>query len=140
VTDVLRSDVDPDAACNVRLDFLSGNPPRDFDWLITNPPYVIPYNGGTATASDFARKALEYQADRSSHSPECPCGVAMLLRLSWLEPCQEREDIFRKSPPTDVLILPRVQFIHAPGSNNMTSAWVVWDPARKGQQTVRWAV
>jgi hypothetical protein len=129
VTDVLRSDVDPDAACNVRLDFLSGNPPRDFDWLITNPPYVIPYNGRTATASDFVRRALQYSCG----------GVAMLLRLSWLEPCQEREDIFRKSPPTDVLILPRVQFINAPGSNNMTSVWVIWDHARKGETTtMRW--
>jgi hypothetical protein len=126
---VILSDVDPMSAMEEEFDFLSDEAVFDFqDWIVTNPPYVIPYNGRTATASDFVRRALQYNCG----------GVAMLLRLSWLEPCQEREDIFRKSPPTDVLILPRVQFIHAPGSNNMTSAWVIWDHARKGETTMRW--
>lgn len=104
-----------------------------FDAIITNPPYTIPYKNGKATAADFARRALEYQG-------RLGCLVAMLLRLTWLEPTQEREDLFREHPPTDVLILRRVQFIRSDIQNMCTSAWIIWDPAREGQQTVRWAV
>jgi hypothetical protein len=127
---VILTDVDPDSAREEHCDFLQCIFPTEDDWIVTNWPYSIPYNGGTATASDFTRIALK-QHDR---------GLAALYRLSWLEPCKEREDIFREHPPTDVLMLPRVHYINAPGSNNMTSAWVIWDPARAGQQTVRWAV
>ena len=139
---VILTDVDPDSAREEEFDFLSSEAVFDFqDWIVTNPPYVIPHwRNGTATASDFVREALAYQKDRAQASAMTPCGVAMLLRLSWLEPCKEREDIFREHPPTDVLILPRVHYINAPGSNNMTSAWVIWDPTRQGQQTVRWAL
>lgn len=140
---VVLTDVDPDSAREAHFDFigpywvndfqgLPGSPEWasvDFDWILSNFPYSIPYDNGTATATDFTRRALEMD-----------CGLAALYRLSWLEPCKEREDIFRDYPPTDVLILPRVHYINAPGSNNMTSAWVIWDPAKRGEQTVRWAV
>lgn len=129
---VILTDVDPDSAREEHHDFLANEHSADFyDWIVSNFPYSIPYGNGTATATDFTRIALANSSD---------CGLAALYRLSWLEPCKEREDIFRDHPPTDVLILPRVHYINAPGSNNMTSAWVIWDPAREGQQTVRWAV
>lgn len=84
--------------------------------IITNPPYSIP----GATASDFVRKALEY-------TPY----VAMLLRLSWLEACEDRKSIFAEQPPAEVWILPRVKF-EGPntngGSPSSTSAWFIWKP------------
>ena len=82
------------------------------DWIVTNPPYKT----GSHTATDFVRHALNLGLS-----------VAMLLRLTWLEPCADRVDILTEDPPTDVLILPRVNFIGAPGSNPCTSAWLVWD-------------
>lgn len=84
--------------------------------IVTNPPYTIP----GATAADFVRRALEY-------TPY----VAMLLRLSWLEACEDRKSIFAEQPPAEVWILPRVKF-EGPntngGSPSSTSAWFIWKP------------
>jgi methylase of polypeptide subunit release factors len=126
------SDIDPDAVCvhddeNGYREFSDTS--RDFmttafqftpNWIITNPPY----RSGELTATDFVRRARGYG-----------CSVAMLLRLTWLEPCADRIDILIKNPPTDVLILPRVNFIGAPGSNPCTSAWVIWDRFNRGHGT-----
>lgn len=119
------------------VDFLNDVHPGDlsltsldtYDWIVSNPPYTIPYKNGKATAADFVEQALMYR-----------CRVAMLLRLTWLEPTLDREELFRENPPTDVLILRRVQYLNSGSQNMCTSAWVIWDPAREGQQTVRWAV
>ena len=82
-------------------------------WIITNPPYSTEL----CTATDIIRHALT----------EFPLShVAMLVRLAWLEPCDERADILLNDPPTDVLVLPRVNYIGAPSSNNQTSVWVIW--------------
>lgn len=94
------------------------------NWIVSNPPY----RWGPYTATDFVRHALEIAVD----------GVAMLLRLSWLEPCEERVDLFRSDPPKDLLILPRVHYLGAPGSNNQTSVWCIWEGERARQPVVVW--
>lgn len=140
VDSYLGTDIDPDAtsltfagnelpqSLSKPIDFLSTPVGRCGsyvpDWTITNPPYRM----GDLTATDFVRHAL---AGRSS--------VAMLLRLTWLEPCADRVGILTEDPPTDVLILPRVNFIGAPGSNPCTSAWVIWDRSHYSKGTrVHW--
>lgn len=93
-------------------------------WIVTNPPYKT----GRVGASDFVRRALTGNGS-----------VAMLVRLTWLEPCADRVDILTNTPPSDVLILPRVNFIGSPGSNPCTSAWVIWDRSRYFKGTsVHW--
>ena len=58
----------------------------------------------------------------------------MLLRLSWLEPCNDRAQIFRADPPVRLIILPRISF-RGPGgrgkgrTDSVTSAWMVWGVA-----------
>jgi len=106
-----------------------------FDCMITNTPYLIPYPAfanGKADAADFVRRALRYQ-ERND------CLIAMLLRLTWLEPADNRDEIFRLHPPSDVLILKRVHYLNSRHQNMATSCWVVWDPSKQGQ-TVRWAL
>lgn len=85
-------------------------------WIVTNPPYTT----DQCTATDIVRHALELAT----------VGVAMLLRLSWLEPCDDRVDLLMTDPPTDYIILPRVNYIGAPSGNNQTSVWCVWDRRR----------
>ena len=92
------------------------------NWIITNPPYQL----ANATAADFVRHALTGSAS-----------VAMLLRLTWLEPCRDRVDILTLNPPTDLLILPRVHYINAANSNPCTSVWVIWDRNATGSR-VSW--
>lgn len=121
VTAYAGTDIDPDACANP-VDFFG----RVFvfnGWVVTNPPYRV----GDKTATDFVRHALNGSAS-----------VAMLLRLTWLEPCRDRVDILTNNPPTDVLILPRVHYIGAPASNNCMSCWVIWDRNHAGSR-VSWA-
>ena len=127
----LGTDIDPDAIAGrwdrgyselVRwwgpFDFLndSSSPGCKANWIVTNPPYNTP----TGTATDFVRKAIEYRSEGNVQN------IAMLLRLSWMEPCDERKDIWSQTPPSDVLVLPRVHYVGAGNSNSQTSAWFIW--------------
>jgi hypothetical protein len=123
VLGVLASDIDPDSPYP-RRDFMGAMAP-EAQAIVTNPPYTTP----DYTAADFVRRALEI-------TPR----VAMLLRLSWLEPCGDRAGIFATSPPSEVWILPRVDFdgpnVGGANSNGATSAWFIWGT---GEGTVvRW--
>lgn len=132
---VEASDFDP-ASPYRTLDFLSPPGTPGFEQvrsryegigaIVTNPPYTIP----GATAADFVRRALEL-TDR----------VAMVLRLPWLEPCDDRLSLFRHQPPRAVWILPRVHFEGPnidPGkrANGATSAWFIW--CTEELETIRW--
>ena len=94
-------------------------------WIITNPPYRV----GNLTAADFVRRAL-HSGGRS---------VAMLLTLRWLEACEDRADLLIDNPPTDILIIGRVQFIGSGKGNTLPSVWFVWDENRQGEPTrIQW--
>lgn len=121
VNDVLRTDIIPSpghdvSARGVGLDFVDPEEPHRYwpGWVVTNPPYRTA-RGDHAT--DFVDMALRV-AGR---------GVAMLLRVGWIEPCDDRAVLFMEDPPTDYVVLPRVNYIGAPSSNNQTSVWFVWD-------------
>lgn len=84
----------------------------DIDWVITNPPYIQP------TCSQIIEKAFE----------KANVGIAMLLRLTYLEPCENRAEFLKKYPLSDLLIVnPRPKFrLDKKGSDNATVAWFVW--------------
>jgi len=88
------------------------NPGIRPDWVITNPPYKQPdCDRIIQNAWDFADE-----------------GIAMLLRLSYLEPCQNRAKFLKEANLTNLIIFnPRPQFI--PGkkaTDSSTVAWFVW--------------
>jgi len=141
VTHYLGTDIDPDADSfhwsrgrgrgtdMPARDFLVEEPFAGVDWYVSNPPFVIKVDGRTVMASDFVKKMLSTGAS-----------VAMLLRLTMLEPCKDRAQILFDDPPTDLLILPRVHYINAKNQNNCTSAWFIWDRERgeKGRTLTTW--
>jgi hypothetical protein len=98
-----------------------------FDLAIFNPPFVV--------GASFIRHALEQRRKRAT--------VAALLRLSFAEPCKEKEThvdrrlIFEAQPP-DIFILPeRPRFRgEDEGTDSVTAAWFVWGPGRTG--VTRW--
>ena len=83
-----------------------------YDWCVTNPPFV--------EASKILPLAWQH-AEK---------GVAMLLRLSYLEPCSDRADWLKEYADnlTNVIIFnPRPRFREGiSGSDNVTVAWLVW--------------
>lgn len=134
--DFFMSDVDPESGCH-QSDFLALRDRRDEVpdeiryandpfVIITNPPYSIP----GSTAADFVRIALEY-------TPY----VAMLLRMTWTEKCEDRADIFDTRPPHEIrAISPRVPF-EGPAMDgkkqapNGISAWFIWQRANETSHT-----
>jgi hypothetical protein len=78
------------------------------DWVVSNPPFSCcqPIIAG---AFSVARR-----------------GVAMLLRLSYLEPCNNRADFLSANPPS-LIVLPRISFTGDGKTDNVTCAWFVWD-------------
>lgn len=84
------------------------------DWVITNPPYNA--------AAFIVPRAIK----------TARVGVAMLLRISFLEPCQNREWL-RDTPPTRLIVVgdPRPSFRlnkHGKrGTDSATVAWMIWD-------------
>lgn len=107
---VLTNDLDPLATADRHEDasvpdFWSG---QSVDWVVTNPPFSCcsPIIVGAFRA---ARK-----------------GIAMLLRLSYLEPCKDRAEFLAEHPPS-LIVLPRISFTGDGKTDNVTCAWMVWD-------------
>lgn len=110
---VFLNDVDPDApaAWNHRdarhRGLWEGTP---FDWCVTNPPF--------AHAGQMEQHALDHAR----------IGVALFLRLSFLEVCQGREFLVAE-PPQRVISLPRIRF-RGQGTDKVSCAWLVWSRER----------
>lgn len=86
------------------------------DWTITNPPFKV--------ATPIVENALRYSR----------AGVAMLLRLTWLEPTRDRADLLGRCPPTKLIVLPRYSFTGDGKTDSVTCAWMVWE--RKATGTI----
>ena len=92
------------------------------DWIITNPPFAL--------AELFLARALE----------EAACGVALLVRASWLEGLGRYEAIFSRNPPSTVAIfserVPMCKGRWDPeGSTATAYAWLVWDKTKRKRGT-----
>jgi hypothetical protein len=61
----------------------------------------------------------------------------MLLRLSYLEPTEDRGAWLNSHPPTDLIVLPRISFTGNGKTDSVTCAWIVW---RKQCNTQRIAI
>ncbi len=80
------------------------------DWIVTNPPF--------SQAIPILQAAMAYGR------------VAMLLRLSFLEPTQAREEFLMQCPPSRVHVMPRTSFTSDGKTDSVTVMWAVWDWTR----------
>lgn len=53
--------------------------------------------------------------------------LALLLRLSWMEPTEDRGPWLRDHPPTSAIVLPRTDYRGNGKTDSVTSAWFLWD-------------
>ncbi len=90
---VYSSDVHPYGFGAVRDFLFPGDEPR-FDWIITNPPFVL--------GEEFALTAVE----RARY------GVAMFTRLAFLEGQGRFARLFSKRPPTSILQFTERPILH----------------------------
>ena len=78
------------------------------DLVITNPPFDV--------AFDIAVQAYE----------AVTLGMVLLLRLSWLEPTDDRGPWLKLHPPTRQITLPRYDWRGDGRTDSVTSAWFLW--------------
>ena len=95
------------------VDFLHADAYGAFDWVITNPPFN--------DSAEFVLKALRIAGT----------GVAMFVRLTWLESVGRYETIFRDYPPTQLAIFAERVPLHKdqwkPDGDTLTAyIWLVW--------------
>jgi hypothetical protein len=93
------------------------------DWVITNLPFTW---------------ASEILANAWAHADK---GVAMLLRLTFLEPTRKRAGLLRSiAPHMSHLIVfsqPRPSFTGNGRTDSTTTAWFVWQTAHDPRQGVK---
>lgn len=88
------------------------------DWIVTNPPFSV---------------APQIIPIAYSHASK---GIAMLLRLSYLEPVENRGEWLNRHPPNMLIVLPRISFTGDGKTDNVTCAWMVWKKDAKWQQII----
>lgn len=105
-TDIQTADIDP--AHNPQ--YLADAKTLKFsaNWVVTNPPFN--------QALPILKNCLN-QADT---------GVAMLLRVTFLEPTLDRGPFWQKHPPAKILHLPRISFTGDGNNDSAHAAWFVW--------------
>lgn len=114
---------------NSGIDFLTYEPNRKFDTIITNPPFK------------FAQQFVEHSLELASHY------VIMFCKIQFLETV-ERKKMFAEHPPKFVYVFSRrvSPWINGkelnengkPWSSPMCFAWYVWEIGYTGETTVRW--
>lgn len=87
-------------------------------WIVTNPPYKL--------ANDFVKHGLKLIAN-DRHSS----GMALLLRLSFLEGQKRYKEIFKDNPPRDVLVFSKRMTLwrgdqERAGNGTTAYAWFIW--------------
>jgi hypothetical protein len=77
-------------------------------FCITNPPF--------SQAHVFMKEAYKLATT----------GIALLVRLSFLEPCEGRDKFLASNPPSQIIVMPRVSFTGDGKSDSVTCAWLIW--------------
>lgn len=117
---VLTNDVDPGMPTDMHADialpenwvkYVNDGDVCVFDWIISNPPF--------SKAHEIVPLAVE----------NARIGVAMLLRLSFLEPVEKKQPraaFLESTPPQMMIVLPRISFTGDGKTDSVTCAWFVW--------------
>ena len=114
--DIKTLDIRGDSLADIKADYLSWTPDKQYDLIISNPPFYL--------AIDFIRKALQDVKDGGL--------VIMLLRLNFLG-SQERLPFWKDNMANAAFVhSKRMKFIAGKSGDSCEYAHFVW---QKGNQT-----
>lgn len=89
---------------------------QEVDWVATNPPFSL----ATQILTEIRKRGIR---------------LALLLRVTALEPTDDRAVWLKTDQPSDLILMPRGSFSGG-GSDTVTTIWFVWrDPAPRQQPT-----
>lgn len=117
---VCTNDIDPAMPSDFHRDMAAPESwvTTSFEWVISNPPFSL---APQIVPLAFASASV---------------GIAMLLRLSFLEPVENRGAWLNANPPTHLIVLPRISFTGDGKTDNVTCAWMVWRKHDQGTITI----
>jgi len=125
IADVLRQQPN---VLHVETNDLDPSTPCDSHEDASRPEYWLSLTQRTHNRPDVAITNLPFnQADAI-----VPLAVqsvrlfATILRLSWLEPTNGRQEFLRCAPPDKLIVLPRHDFKGQGATDSVTSAWFLW--------------
>jgi hypothetical protein len=115
---VITNDIDPSRQTDYHCDatkeeFWEATKNLELDWVVTNPPDTL------------AHKIIPHAFKAAAK------GIAMYVRLSYLEPCSNRAQWLSENPPDRIICLPRFSFTGDKKTDTMTRVWLVWDKTAK---------
>jgi hypothetical protein len=105
---VFTNDINPHRKTDTHLDVTREWPVGRVPWVASNIPFKH--------ANVIAPRAVENASE----------GVALILRISFLEPTKKRQDFLLAHPPTRIIVLPRYSFTGNKKTDSVTAAWFVW--------------
>lgn len=74
----------------------------------------------------LSNPTFEDMLEIAQHALPTACyGMALLGRVTWLEPTDDRDEWLMRNPPTRAIVLPRWNF-RGVGSDSATCAWFLW--------------
>ncbi len=124
---VITNNINPDLSTDYHQDVsiqVGWQRLPDVNWVISTPPYskaptIIP---------------LAYEKVKT--------GIIMLLKLSYLEPCQDRVEWLIEQPPTKLICIPQILSSNKRDSDSTALAWFVWlkDPSIKIRQPLTFII
>lgn len=119
--DALAFDIDPALGQTVR-DARTGRYPTA-EAFVTNPPFN--------QAAEIIPNLVEQSRVGAAEV------VAALLRLTFLEPAQNRAAWLAANPPTRVYVCPRTSFTGDGKTDSVTCAWMIWEPEHGDGQVIK---
>jgi hypothetical protein len=111
------------------VDFLTYNPEKKFDVVITNPPFKY--------AMEFCQKGIEHTKDGGM--------CYMLLRTLCLEGQTRYKQLYEKYPPKYIYVFSkRIDCLKndepSKYGNAQSYSWFCWGKGYTGETTVRWII
>jgi hypothetical protein len=109
---VITNDIDQSRQADFHLDATADDLwlSQSIRWIVSNPPFTL-------------ADAIVPRAWASTRFG----GVAMLLRITWLEPTDGRQRFLAEHPPRRVIVLPRWSFRRTGKTDSVTCGWFIWD-------------
>ena len=112
----LTNDIDPKITASFHRDASQPWPDEwQFDWTVSNTPWAMPKNKPPLP--------LEILKQALAHSR---LAVSLLLRITFLEPCENRGVWLQEHPPDQIIVLPRYSFTQDGKSDSATACWFTW--------------
>ena len=123
-------------------DFLTWEPGRKFEAIITNPPYSL--------ATEFVKKGISLLTDETENT--CNGQMAMFLKIQFLEG-QKRKELFDKFPPKYIFVFRNRMATWNDGkefdvdentgkkkrwATTICHAWFVWEKGFCGDPVIKW--